>query len=224
MQTWGAMLCAAVCAALLAGCGSSHHSASSTTAATSTAATSTAASSTVASSTTAAPPNPPAGISSRVLTNDELRGFTASPPAVNTTARSWVTAEQLPPSQLDAELARLTRLGFIRGAREDLTMGNTPGLSLVEQFHSDKAAATELAAETAQSKASAQFKPVAVPGIPGASGFALLQAGQGGINIAFAKGPYYYLVGQELASGESTKASTAALIAAAQHLYQRVTP
>ena len=144
---------------------------------------------------------------------------------MNATARSWVTAEQLPPSQLDAEFARLTRLGFIRGAREDLTMGNTPGLSLVEQFHSDKAAAAELTAQTAESKTSApQFKPFAVPGIPGARGFALLQQGQGGINIAFAKGPYYYLVGQELASGESnTKASIASLIAAAQHLYQRVT-
>ena len=141
---------------------------------------------------------------------------------MNTTPRSWVTAEQLPPSQLDAEFARLTRLGFVRGAREDLTMGNTPGLSLVEQFHTDRAATTELAAETAQSSASAQFKRFAVPGIPGAHGFALLQGGQGGINIAFAKGPYYYLVGQELASGESIKARTASLVAAARHLYQRV--
>ena len=218
------MLAGAVCAALIAGCGSSHKSATNTTSTTTTA-TSTAATSTAATSTAAAPANPPAGIAGRLLTNNELRGFTASPPAVNATARSWVTAEQLPPSQLDAEFARLTRLGFIRGAREDLTMGNTPGLSLVEQFHSDKAAAAELTAQTAESKASApQFKPFAVPGIPGARGFALLQQGQGGINIAFARGPYYYLVGQELASGESnTKASIASLIAAAQHLYQRVT-
>lgn len=103
-------------------------------------------------------------------------------------------------------------------------MGNAPGLSLVEQFHSDRAATGELAAETAESKASAQFKPFAVPAIPGARGLALIQEGQGGINIAFAKGPYYHLVGQELASGESTtKASIASLIAAAQRLYQRVT-
>jgi hypothetical protein len=37
------------------------------------------------------------------------------------------------------------------------------------------------------------------------------------------KGPYYYLVGQELAPSESINAAIASVTAAAQHLYHRVT-
>jgi hypothetical protein len=184
--------------------------------------TSTAATPATSSSTAAASPQPAAGIAARLLADNDLRGFTASPPAVNTTARSWVTAEELPPTQVDSEFAKLTRLGFIRGAREDLTMGNTPGLSLFEQFHTNKAARTELAVDTAPASAGPGYKRFAVPGIPGARGFTVIQSGQGGVNVAFAKGPYYYLVGQELATGESTKASIANVIAAAQHLYHRL--
>jgi hypothetical protein len=64
--------------------------------------------------------------------------------------------------------------------------------------------------------------PIAVPGIPGARGFGVIAAGnQGGINVTFVKGSYYYLVGQEL-SGQAPKSSIASLITAAQHLYRRV--
>jgi hypothetical protein len=36
------------------------------------------------------------------------------------------------------------------------------------------------------------------------------------------KGPYYYLVGQELAPSQSVNAAIAGVSAAAQHLYHRV--
>jgi hypothetical protein len=199
----------ALCA-WLTGCGASHTSAShSTSASTTTAA-------------TAAPVSPSAGILARVLTNNELKGFTGSPEGIDTSAGTWLAGEQDP--DLNADHARLTRLGFIRGVREDLSAGATPGLSVVEQFHSPKAASAELAAEIAEDKVEAggQYKAFAVPGIPGARGYTLIQGSQGGINIAFVKGPYYYLVGQELAPSQSVNAAIAGVTAAAQHLYHRV--
>jgi hypothetical protein len=111
----------------------------------------------------------------RVLTNNELKGFTGSPEGIDTSAGTWLAGEQDP--DLNADQARLTRLGFIRGVREDLSAGATPGLSVVEQFHSTKAASAELAAEIAEDKVEAggQYKAFAVPGIPGARGYTLIQ-------------------------------------------------
>ena len=203
-----AILSVALCA-WLTGCGASHTSASHRTS---------------ASATTAAtaPVSPSAGILARVLTNNELKGFTGSPGGIDTSAGTWLAADQDP--DLNADHARLTRLGFIRGVREDLSAGATPGLSVVEQFHSAKAASAELAAEIAEDKTAAggPYKAFAVSGIPGARGYTLIQGSQGGINIAFVKGPYYYLVGQELAPSESINAAIASVTAAAQHLYHRV--
>jgi hypothetical protein len=204
-----AILSVALCA-WLTGCGASHTSASHSTSASTT------------NAATAAPVSPSAGILARVLTNNELKGFTGSPEGIDTSARTWLAGEQAP--DVNADYARLTRLGFIRGVREDLSAGATPGLSEVEQFHSAKAASAELAAEIAKDKTGAggPYKAFAVPGIPGARGYTLIQGGQGGINIAFVKGPYYYLVGQELAPSESINAAIASVTAAAQHLYHRV--
>jgi len=200
-----AILSVALCA-WLTGCGASHTSASHST-------------TTVA---TAAPASPPAGILGRVLTNNELKGFTGSPGGIDTTARSLLAGEQGP--DINADYARLTRLGFIRGVRENLSAGATSGLSEVEQFHSAKAASAELAAEIAEDKTGfgGPYKAFAVPRIPGARGFTLIEGGQGGINIAFVNGPYYYLVGQELAPSESINAAIASVTAAAQDLYHRV--
>lgn len=104
-----------------------------------------------------------------------MKGFTGSPEGIDTSAGTWLAGEQDP--DLNADQARLTRLGFIRGVREDLSAGATPGLSVVEQFHSTKAASAELAAEIAEDKVEAggQYKAFAVPGIPGARGYTLIQ-------------------------------------------------
>jgi hypothetical protein len=201
------ILSVALCACLT-GCGANRTSASSSTSAS------------ITSAVTAAPVS--AGILARVLTNNELKGFTGSPEGIDTSAGTLLAGEQDP--DLNADHARLTRLGFIRGVRENLSSGATPGLSEVEQFHSAKAASAELAAEIAEDKVGAggAYKAFAVSGIPGARGYTLIQGSQGGINIAFVKGPYYYLVGQELAPSESINAAIASMTAPAQHLYHRV--
>jgi hypothetical protein len=172
----------------------------------------------------ASTPTPPrADILGRVLTNNELTGFRGSPQQIATNARSWLGGKQDPDLYVDQ--SRLTRLGFIRGVREDLSDGGTAGLSEVAQFRSDKAARAELAGEIAEDKGGSggPYKAFAVSGIPDVDGFSLIAGGSGGINIAFVKGPYFYLVGQELGRDTgSISSGIANLIAAAEHLYHRV--
>jgi hypothetical protein len=173
---------------------------------------------------------PPAGILGRVLTTNELRAFTGSPPAIDTSVQDYLDDSEsgVSSKQMNADAVRLKRLGFIRGVVEDLSMGATDGVSMVEQFHSASAARTELAAEIAEDKtespSAASYAAFAVPGIPEAHGISFLSGGQGGINVAFFKGPYVYLVGQELAPSESVHSGIAKLDAAAQHLYHRLSP
>lgn len=220
MRQLVAILSAAACA-WLTGCGASHTSASHTTTA-GTTSTSSAAVVTTTLAATSAPPR--AGILARVLTDNELKGFTGTPDGVDTSARTWLASQQSP--DVNADDARLRRLGFIRGVREDLSAGGTPGLSDVQQFHSAKAASAELLAEIAEVKSGSGgvYKAFTVSGIAGAHGYTLTQGGQGGVNLAFVKGPYYYLVGQELAPSESIAAAIARITAAAQHLSHRVNP
>lgn len=197
-------------AIVAAGCGGSHHAATTNTSTASSAATAPA----------AAPA--PAGIRGRLLTTNELPGFKAAGVTVYETPSSWISAEQgLPAQQLAAEKRMLVRDGFRGAARENLTSGSTPGLSEVEQLRSPAAARDAFALYASQFKSPAPsagaYAPFKVSGIPGAVGFSLGGAG-GGINIAFIRGPYYYLVGQIGGS----KATIANLTAAAQHLYARV--
>ncbi len=214
LQAQRPLICLVVCA-WLAGCGSSHTSASHSTSS----GTTTAAASTVPSAARA-------GILGHVLTNNELKGFTGSPTRPDNTLDNWLQDVGYTPDQVKALYPKLKRLGFIRGVDENLSMGGTEGVSWVEQFRSSQAARAEVAAELAYDKtagpSASLYATFAVPGIPGADGFSYLSGGQGGINIAFVKGPYYYLVGQELAPTETAHAGIANLIAAAQHLYDRV--
>jgi hypothetical protein len=204
-----------VCAAtvLVAGCGGSTHKASSTTS-----------SSTPATTPTAS--KPPSGIRGRLLTSDELAGFTSSGVAAYGSATQWLTSpdEQQPPAQAAAEKAMFGREGFQGGAIENLT-GSTPddGLSIVEQFRSPMAARSALAFYISQQKkpglqaSEGKYAPFKVPGISDAVGYSLGGV-SGGINIAFARSKYYYLIGRE---GGSPR-DIAGLNAAARHLYQRV--
>lgn len=203
----------AAAAVLLAGCGGSGHKASTTKRGPS--------ASTAPAATTSG-----GELQSRVLTSNELSGFTASGVAVYTTVRKWLSNpnDQQSPAQAAAEKAMLTRGGFRGGAVENLT-GPAPdeGLSIVEQFRSVAAARAALAfyiskqkQRVAQSTAGA-FAAFKVPGIPSAVGYTLGGAG-GGANIAFAEGDYYLLVGREGGS----PADLAGLSAAARHLYHRI--
>ena len=62
------------------------------------------------------------------------------------------------------------------------------------------------------------YKAFPVTGIPGAVGWG--QSGQqGGVNVAFASGDYFYLVGPQLPAAARSEAK---VIAAAKRLYGRV--
>jgi len=195
---------------MLAGCGGSSHKTS--TAATSAPAT------TVSTTTTSTPAS---GIASRLLASNELpAGFTGSQPSVENTISGWLANTQTPSQEVASETKRLTRLGFLAGAREDLTGPSGAGISVAEQFKTPGGARSELANGLKRFKAAEArfYKAFRVAGIPTALGFA--ETGQPpGVNIAFASGDYFYLVGAQI---PATATSEAKIIAAARRLYRRV--
>lgn len=204
----GVLLVGVVASLMLAGCGGSSHK-------TSTAATS--APATTASTTTIASTSA-SGIASRVLTDNELPGFTGSQPSVDYTVSAWLAYTQTPSVLVASETKRLTRLGFVAGATENLTgPSGRSGLSLVEQFKTAGGARSELANKLKVFKTTAPgYEPFPVAGIP-AFGY----AAQGpGLNVAFASGDYYYLVGEFVSAVSAS--SEATITAAAKRLYRGV--
>jgi hypothetical protein len=194
---------------VLAGCGGSSHKTS--TAATGAPATT---GSTATTANTSA-----SSIASRVLTSNELNGFTGSQPSVHNTVSGWLADRQTPSNQVASETTRLTRLGFVAGATENLTGPSGDGVSIVEQFKTPSGARSELANEVKVFKAEAAgYKAFPVTGIPGALGLAA--TGAGGVNIAFTSGDYYYLVGAFVSTVSAS--SEATMITAAKRLYRRV--
>jgi hypothetical protein len=200
------LLVSVVASLMLAGCGGSSHKTS--TAATSAPATTAATASTSTSS-----------ITSRVLTSNELNGFTGSQPSVDHTVSAWLAHTKDPSVPVASETKRLTRLGFIAGATENLTGPHgRDGLSLVEQFKTPGGARSELANKLKVFKATVPgYEPFAVPGIPGAFGYA---ATGPGLNVAFASGDYFYLVGEFVSAVSSS--SEATITVAAKRLYRDV--
>jgi hypothetical protein len=154
-----------------------------------------------------------------VLASNELPGFKGSQPTVYNTASAWLAAQTGTTQVAASQTKPLTRLGFVAAATEHLTgPAGRDGLSLVEQFKTPDAARSELANELKMFKAKAPgYQPFPVAGIPGAHGYA---AEGPGLNLAFASGDYYYLVG-EFVSAVSAN-SEATLIAAAKRLYRAV--
>jgi hypothetical protein len=140
---------------------------------------------------------------------------------LSTTAQSAVA--EAPPDQRASEAASLKALGFVAGLDEQLApskggVANEGGVSLVELFHSSHGASGEVASQLKQALKRGE-SAFAVPGIPGARGFGF-SGSSTNANVAFAVGPYYYLIGF---SAPSASAPTRAqLIAAAQSLYRRV--
>jgi hypothetical protein len=217
-QTLAAAL--AVAAAMLVGCGGSSHKATS--------ATTTATSAAVSASGGAPPPGaPPAlrGVVGRVLRAGELGGFAPEGRRVlGISAPSWVGEVRVPASERAKEVARLQRLGFIAAVSEKLAPANgspAEALSVVEQFASHSAARNELATQVTQSEARGA-KPFTVSGIPGARGFGGTHGQNTGLNVAFAVGPYYYLVGAGWPTGSPGPPTRAEVVAAAEHLYRRL--
>jgi hypothetical protein len=160
-----------------------------------------------------------------VLAAGELAGLEpAGRRALGINAVSWVSEEGGPASARAAETARLDQLGFVAGVTEHLHPANgtaQEGLSIVEQFRTAAGARAELGFRVGH-VGGAGNTAFAVVGIPGAHGFGGSGPEVSGINVAFAKGRYYYLVGAGWPSGTSSPPTRAALIAAALHLYHRV--
>jgi hypothetical protein len=199
-----ALLAGVAAPLVLAGCGGSSDKASTATTSANAANTST------------------SSIASHVLAGGEIPpGFTPKRPLVANTVKGYLTATETPPDQVAPETKRLTRLGFVAGAHEDLLgSGGHDGVSIAEQFKTPAGARGEVANARRLFKATTagSYKAFPVTVIPGALG--LGQTGQqGGVNVAFASGDYFYLVGAQLPAAASSEAK---VIAAAKRLYGRV--
>jgi hypothetical protein len=201
-----------VVAIALSGCGGSSGTSS----------TATTASTGGGSAATTLPPGTPAalrGAHGSMLLAGELPGFvTHGHPTLGTSPQSWVA--EAPPAQRASEAAILKALGFVAGISEQLAGAgaNEGGVSLVEQFRSAQGAHGEIAAQLKQALRRGE-SAFAVAGIPGARGFGY-SGSSTDANVAFAVGPYYYLVG--FGASGAGRLTHAQLIAAAQRLYSRV--
>ena len=170
----------------LSGCGGSSTSSTATTASTG-----------KGSQATTLPPGTPAALRDAhgsVLRAGDLPGLVPRGHlTLSTSAQSWVA--EAPPDQRASEAASLKALGFVAGLDEQLAGGvaDEGGVSLVEQFRSAKGANDEIAAQLKQALRRGE-SAFTVAGIPGARGFGY-SGSTTDANVAFAVGPYYYLVG-----------------------------
>jgi hypothetical protein len=162
---------------------------------------------------------PATGLEAHVLTSNELRGFTAQPSPVERNPHLYLV-ESNDPGSLAKDTARLKRLGFKGAVSENLSGPGQAGLSLVEQLGSPAAARSELMGDIqgVKTQGGGKFATFPVSGIPGAVGFSVSSPQGDGINITWADGPYYYLVGETLSSLQKSSEDT--LNAAARSLYQ----
>jgi hypothetical protein len=156
-------------------------------------------------------------LTQRVLKAGQFAGMKpSSPPTVIRSAAAF--------AQSDTTLAaRLRQLGFVAAVPEQLVTPGNPnryGLSLVVQLSS---AANAKAALKAQYGSNGPWTLFTVTGIPGAVGFEQSgpQGAQGGRNIGFALGPYYYLVGAGWQKDAKNAIPRSALQTAALLMYKR---
>jgi hypothetical protein len=160
-------------------------------------------------------------LTGRVLLAGELARMTPSGQVgVIVGAAAWVRSS-LGPNQA-AEIARLRKLGFIAGVRENLYAHSNlarGGLSAVEQFSSAPAARAEVVFE---SVANGPWLSFPVHAIPGARGFEHLGSRANDRRVAFADGFYYYIVGAGWDAPSSNAIPRSTVVAAASRLYQRV--
>ena len=166
-------------------------------------------------------PNDPA-LERGLLAPDEMGGMVPVHSTPIHGAAGWAAHEQVPGSTVSAETARLRRIGFIAGVSEQMSSPSSStreGVTLVEQFKSAKGPEAEIANTTGTNGPWTLFH---VQGIPGARGFEQEGGGQGGRNIAFGHGDFFYLIGSGWQGRASNGVSRAEMIAVAQRLYRRV--
>jgi hypothetical protein len=175
-------------------------------------------------------PGEPRLLAERVVQAGELIGFQPDGlPQIVRSAEDWASSDTLPRKQLAREVARLRRLGFVGGIVQFFNRGDRErqAISIAMQVGSAEAARAELLDWYENRKASIgpdqRFVPLAVPGIPGARGVDVHTPGVGGgHNIAFAGGPFFYVVAAAYQGSEQRPRIRAEVIAAAAALYARV--
>jgi hypothetical protein len=169
----------------------------------------------------------PVPLAVRVLPSSVFPHFiTTSTPAVIHSARAWAgTVERSPTPTREA--TRLRWLGFIGGVDEQMH-GRFPlaaeAISIVEQYRSAAGAQAELAYQRASNLTSLRASGQKVTllhqiMVPGAFGWLATGAQFTGINVMFASGPYFYLVGSGAAPATHGAPSSRDVITAAQTEY-----
>jgi hypothetical protein len=167
----------------------------------------------------------PLPLTDRVLQAGELAGYLPAPrvPVVRS-ALGWAQQTGLL-YLIPDEAARLRGAGFVAGVTERLdpqTPSERQGLSFVVQFRRSRAARAEIEHTMAESQQTSTVTFFDVPGIPGASGWTTNATGSAGYNVAFANGPFMYLVGVGYDEAIEQPPTRGVVIRAAQRLYRRV--
>ena len=154
-------------------------------------------------------------LTQRVLKAGQFAGMKpSSPPTLIRNPSAFFPGSQ-------ALEARMRQLGFVAAVAEQLMDPGNPdryGLSQVVQLSS---AANAKSALKYYSTANGPWTRFTVTGIPGAVGFEQLGS-QGGRNIGFTLGPYFYLTGDGWQNGVKNAVPSSALQAAALLTYNRV--
>jgi hypothetical protein len=164
----------------------------------------------------------PLPLTQRVLPDSALHGFitTQRPTAVHS-AQTW--AARVERSTTPArEAARLERLGFVAGIREQLH-GRFPlaaeAVSVVERYRTLAGARAELAYQRTMAEAGwadEHVTPLRGISIPGAVGWIARSPHIAAINIMFSVGREFYIVGSGAAPGTHGAPTAGQMIGAAQ--------
>jgi hypothetical protein len=121
-------------------------------------------------------------------------------------------------------------LGFVAGVQEQLaSYGNPAGEvdAQVEQFRTTSSANSEFRYRLAQARSSGRspgytFSRFAVGGVPGAAGYSVKQAAGLSDAVAFAAGPYFYLMQSMLPTGSAAVVTAAQMRAEAVAWYRHL--
>jgi len=164
----------------------------------------------------------PAPLTQQVLPASALHGFiTTQRPAVTRSAQTW--AARVERSATPArEAARLERLGFVAGVREQLH-GRFPlaaeAVSVVEQYRTLVGARAELAYQRMMAESSWADEHVTLLrgiAVPGALGWIARGPHLAAVNIMFSSGRDFYIVGLGGAPGTRGAPTAGQMVAAAQ--------
>ena len=164
----------------------------------------------------------PGPLTQRVLPASALHGFVVTErPSVTRSAQTWAVRVERSATPT-REAARLDRLGFVAGVREELH-GRYPlaaeAVSDVERYRTPAGARAELDYQRAMAEAgwaTEQATPLRAIAIPGAVGWIVRGPRIAAVNIMFSVGREFYLVGSAAAPGITGAPTAHQMIAAAQ--------